>query len=337
MSERLHDVFNSEHRVSRDTLRQLDARDLQELELSVLGEANRPFRVKAMDALVTARGGAATAVLARVLANDGEDVTLRAAAASQLGRAGPVAERALVSTLREASEPTILVAVAGALAKVGSEAALEPLAALAGRDDAVGQQARFAQTVIAFRARRPGHEPPDVAEGDLLPVPDENRMRLSRRPLGTDEAPAAFEELRQDSYGVPLAREGAFRIDCAQERFLVALEREPVNGEQPTLAGVVARRSYAQGSYSVNWLVLTWPGADGALQVGVFRPSGHQVLAGTARAEGDGTTFELRSVQGRGNLPVEARGSVVGGQVTALDGASGAARPERGEPAPDTF
>ncbi len=171
-------------------LRRLDAGDLRELELSVLGEANRQFRTRAMDALVAARGAGAIRALAQVLVNDREDVTLRAAAASQLGRAGPAAEGPLVSALREASEPTILVAVAGALAKVGSEAAIEPLAPLAARDDAVGQQARFAATVIAFRERLPGREPPEVAEAELLPVEGEGRMGLSRRPLRNALAPA---------------------------------------------------------------------------------------------------------------------------------------------------
>jgi hypothetical protein len=335
VSERLTDVFNAQHLIPRQTLRELDARDLRELESSVLGEAHRPYRIRAMDALVAARGAGAIKALAQVLANEDEDPTVRAAAASQLGRAGPPAETPLLSALEAASEPTILVSVAGALGKVGTAAAIEPLRTLADRDDAVGQQARFAATIIAFRERRPGHEPPQVADSDVLPVPERDRAPVSYRPLRQDEALTAFEDLRQDSFGVPLAPESAFRIDCARERFLVALEEKPATLEEPTLAGLVARRSYAQGTYSVSWLVLTWPGEDGAVQVGVYRPSGHQVLAGTARLEGEQATFELRSVRGRGNLAVEVHGTVERGRITALEGTTGHERAERGEPTPE--
>jgi hypothetical protein len=335
VSEHLQEVFAAEHGVSPATLRQLDARDLKELEATVQGAANREFRVSAMGALVAARGAGATKALAQVLANEDEDVTLRAAAASQLGGAGPTAENALVSALTEASEPTILVAAAGALAKIGSAAAIEPLSPLADRDDAVGQQARFSRTVVAFRAGRAGYEPPDSAQAEILALADRGRVPVSQRALAADEAAAAFQDLRQDTYGVQLTQAGTFRIDCAQERFLVAVGPEPVTPDRPTLAGLVAYRSPAQGTYSVNWLALAWPGKGDALELGVYRPSGHQVLAGTARGRGDDATFELRSVHGRGNLPVELRGEFSGGQVTALEGASGPTRPERAEPAPE--
>ena len=332
MSERLQEIFSTKHRASRATLASLDDRDLRELESAVLGEAHRPYRAKAMDALVVARGAGATKALALVLADEREDLALRAAAASQLGRAGPTAEKPLLAAL-EAGEPTILVAAAGALAKVGSPEAMDSLRALADRDDAVGRQARFAATVIAFREGRPGFEPPPPEEP--LPVPEEGRSRLSLRPLRGDEAVSALADIRLDSFGLSLVPETAFRVDCARERLLVAVDPERVKLEQPTVAGVVARRSQSQGTYSVNWLVLAWPGEGATFQLGVYRPSGQQILSGIARREEERVSFELGSVVGRGNLPAEVRGSVERGRLTALEGAAGVARPMRGEPQPE--
>lgn len=335
MSERLLDVFHARHRVPREVLRRLEPGDLDEIEASVLGETHRSFRIRAMDVLVAARGAGATKALAQVLADDREDVSLRAAAAAQLGRAGPSAETPLLSALQEGREPTILVAVAGALAKVGSAAALEALSAVADRDDAVGRQARFAATVIAFREHRPGYEPPSVADSDVLPVPEQDLSRLRQRRLRHDEVRAALDDLRQDSFGVQLAEEEAFSIECAQERFIVVLDADSAVREQPTLSGLVAHRSYETGTYSVSWLVLAWPGDDGATRVAVHRPSGQQVLAGTARFEGDQATFDLLSVRGRGNLAVEVHGSLEKGRIVTFEGTAGRGRPERGEPTPE--
>lgn len=335
MSETLQDVLNAKHRVSVEVVRRLSADDLQRLEASVRGEADRSIRPRAMDVLVAARGAGAMRVLADVLDDGDEDVTVRASAAFQLGRTGPSGEDALVSAVGTARDPVILIAAASALGKVGSGTALDALADLTDRDDPVGRQARLAAALIAIRGQREGFSPPGAGV-EPLPLPDEKRVPLAQRALRDDEARAAFEDLRQDAYGVDLAQERAFRLDCGPGRFLVALDREPVSTGRPTLAGLVARRSEEDGTFSVSWLVLSSPAKDGSLQIGVYRPSGHQVLAGSARVADRESTFELHSVRGRGNLPVEVTGTVVGGQVTAFAGTSAPGRSERGAPTPET-
>src|SRR6266498_2352090 len=338
MAERLTELFAAEHGVDTAALERLDERDLEELEMTVLGRLERPFRVRAMNALVAARGAGAIGVLGEVLHDAREDPAVRAAAAGQLGRAGANAEPILIEALQSTPESTIRIAVAGALAKVGSPAALEPLEGIAAASEgALSRQARFATTVIAFRHGRGGHEPAPASEQDLLPMPEDERVPLSVREARTAEREAGLADLSRDSYGVSLAPETAFGVDCGPEQLLVALDRDLMVNlsratSDPVLAGLVAWQDPVERTHSVCWLLLAWPESRGSAHLAVYRPSGHLFLSGRAHVRAKRCQFELQSVQGRGNLPVEIRGTIKAGTVAAFDGVAGRSRPRQEAP-----
>jgi hypothetical protein len=332
MSELLNELFAAEHRAPRELLARLDAGELLELEATVRGEAHKPYRVRAMGALVDARGAGATGVLAQVLSRRNEDSAVRAAAAFQLGRAGPPAEKQLIAAIRGRPQTTVAFAAAGALAKVGTPAAIAPLKALAKRDDALGAQARFAATVVAFRHHLKGQEPRASARAKILELPRRGRAPLFSRALERPEAMAAFEDLRHDTYGMRLAPGRALRLDCGPERYLIALNPDAAELDRPNIAGLVAQRAPTDNSYSVSRLVLTWRGRDGVINVGVFRPSGQLAFAGTATEKGQRTTFRLQSVAGRGNPPADVRGILEAGKIVQMTGSAAAIRPTRSAP-----
>lgn len=333
MSDLLHEVFSAEHRAPREVIARLDATALRELEATVRGEAHHQFRVRAMGALVDARGPGATAALRQVLSKRDEDPAVRAAAAFQLGRAGPPAEAALVSAIRGRPQATVAIAAASALAKVGSPAAIDALARLADRKDAAGQQARFAATVIAFRHHLKGHEPPAPGRAKLLELPRRGRAPVSSRALEGAELDAAFADLRYDTYGIQLVASHALRLDCGPARYLIALNPDLAGLDVPNVAAIVALRAETDQSYSVSRLVLSWPARGGTVNVAVYRPAGQQALVGTASIRGPRATFRLQSVEGRGNPPIDLRGTVESGRLVKLAGAAAAQRPVRAEPA----
>jgi HEAT repeat protein len=117
-SERLLHLLNAEHGVRRSELSALSDADIRELEAAVTGTGDRRYFARALDFLVTARGAGATRALAQVLGDRRERDTLRAAAASQLGRVGPTAERPLLAAL-DSDESTVVIAATGGLARVG--------------------------------------------------------------------------------------------------------------------------------------------------------------------------------------------------------------------------
>jgi hypothetical protein len=341
-SPRVDELFHSEHTIDRSALERLRPEDFRELRETVRGRIEEPHRVRAMRVLVDATGLEAMKPLAEVVGNRDEDPVVRAVAASQLGRLGRMAQDSLAEAL-DPSQPTVAIAAAGALAKAGTPDVVPRLDELAraAEQGALARQARFAATVISFRSREPGHEPPPPSEDEILSVPEGERLPIVMRPARRSERENALRDLERDTYGIALAPQLAF-VTCAPERMLVCLDGERLGSDvghafdAPLLAGLIARRDPVQRRFSPRWLILSWPWEVGTVAVAVHRPSGERFMSGEGRLEGRSGHFELRAVRGRGNEPVELTGTMEDGRLTSLAGTAASSRPERAEPAPDS-
>lgn len=252
MSDQLDQLLAEEHRITTAELRQLDSRQLREIEDAAAGRVRAPHRVRALALHAAIHGTRAIPLLAEVLRDPDEDTAIRAAAAAQLGRTNAGATSQLVDALLAENDPSVVAACVGALARVGSPDALEPLDRAAGRD-APWSHTRFAATVVAFRARRPGYEPRIADYGDQLELPERGRTALVAHGLAGADSEAALTDLRLDDYGVSLDPH-LVGIDCVRERYAVALALTiGAAGAQldehllagPLLAGLVGWRSPA--------------------------------------------------------------------------------------------
>lgn len=318
MTDFLDTLLTKEHRVRPEEIRRLDARELADLVDVARGRRDQPHRIRALGVLTALQGEQALPILSEVLLDRAQDVSIRAAAAAQLGRTSASATGALLEVVTGEEDLTVLTAALGSLARVGGLEAADAVAALAGRAPDCAAQATFTATVVAFRYRVPGHEPsPDLyAETTPAPVPDGSALRGYR--LRSDETAAALTDLRADGYGVSLGVDGVLGVRCQGDRMVVALDQAVATADErlgehlargPLLAGVVGLQSPVDPGYAVRWLLLTW-NEQGQQRVALHRPAGPPALYGTATPGPDGMTFTLGTVAAPGTTPAVVTGTL---------------------------
>jgi hypothetical protein len=329
-SERTDEIFWSKHRLDDRLVAALTDEEIERIEAIAQGRVDSPNRVRALDVLAAARGAEAVGALTDTARDESLDSTLRSAAVIHLGRiGGPQAEKVLIGLARETRDPSVRMRVAQALAKTGSPDALTAFDALVEDEEPrVRRRAAFARSVLAYRHGIAGFELPAPAYGDLIAFPHSHGLpvRSERAPL--EEAARALHDLRRDSYGLQLARDDAYAIDCGPTRMLLALEAHTLQtassafGDRPRLLGLVAERSPEDGSYSVKWLVFSTP-AEGGARLAVHRQTGEQVLYGSVDGGSGSGRFELRSVAAIGNPAATVAGEFGDGRFS-LSGTSAA-------------
>ena len=344
MADPLDDLLHHKHRVSTDLLGALRSEDLERVR-SVAMERNHPDRVRAIGLLVAARAPGTDLLLARILRDGQEDRGIRAAAASELGRLGPGPDAVgmLLGSLLEIEDPGIRIQIAGALARVGTPDAMEPLGRVAERSEgALKLQAEFARSVIACRHDVRGYDFPPVSPREALALDSERAQAFGfeRAPLA--EALVALAHLGSDTYGLLPEPELSHVILCGPARMLVALNPEALGGDaksgpatRPFVLGLIADRSQEDGSYSMRWLMLSWPdGKSSQVNLAVHRPSGDRILSGALKTGAKGGTFELRSVRRPGGVPILLRGRLAGRDVAVSEALSEQVATTRRSPTP---
>ena len=318
MANPLDELLRHKHGASRELLAALRPEDLDRARDAAMEHGN-PDRIKAIDLLVSARAAGTDALLVTILRNREESSAVRAAAAGQLGRLRPNTqpENVFLGLLQDTEDPAIRMQIAGALGRIGTTEAIEPLGRLVERSEgAVKLQADFARSVIAARYGVSGYDLPAVDPREALPL-DSNRARpftFESAPL--EEALVGWNNIGADSFGLRPEPESSHVVQCGPARMLVGLNPEGVHGDstssltsRPFILGLVADRSPEDGSYSVRWLLLSWPGEKASLvSLALHRPSGDRILQGTLKIGLKRGEFELRSVRRPGGVPVLLRG-----------------------------
>jgi hypothetical protein len=345
--DQIEKILHAEHRLARARLEALRPNDIERLRSAAL-DREEPYRTRAMEALTTARAPDSHRLLEQVLRAGDEDPGVRAAAAAQLARLGDAeAERALLDALPDATEPTVQVEIAAALAKSGSPRALDALGRLAeSAAELVRQQAAFACSVIAYRERQPGFELPVAAPEEIVqPDADQAIPITAGRPPALEVA-NAIATLAGETYGVRVTGDLSFFIRCGPEQMMLALDQEAatnlgdVAATRPLLLGLLARRAPVDGSYAVQGLLLSWPEKGSRFNVALHRPAGDQLLFGGAERRGELVQFALNTVRQPGAVPATVRGSFERSKFELVDSLSAQTRlepraPTAIEPPPD--
>jgi hypothetical protein len=277
-----------------------DARNLDKAALAVLDEAAREQHPEAF------------AVLEKFVSDEDTDPFVRAALVSLL-RAfpGKETEQLLLSIVAD-DEPLVVRAKAfAALMQVGSVAALDPLERLAssGPEDTRGI-AGFTHTIIAHRL---GQRAP------LLRLPDRDEMlQLKERAAGFQSRPLApmllrtiVADLERDRFKVSSYSTVGVEVRCGRSPWALILAEHAAAGglsdavRNPSILGVLARRSEEHRRWSVSRIILTGPVSDNEFYAGIFRRDGRLDLFGVGNSAE--RTIELAAAKRPGAVAVSAR------------------------------
>jgi hypothetical protein len=329
MPDRLDDIFQTSHHLAAETVAALTPEDLDRLR--TIATEPGPSRIPAMNALVAAGVPDIVGLLGEILNNSGEDPATRAASAMQLASTGRAdAEDVLVGALPRASHVAVRARITSALARVGSPFCLPDLERARTDDEpAVSRLAAFAEHAVAYRNGLPGHDVPRPDPQDLLEIDGERAPEMVAGRAGAEEAGATLTSLRNDTFGLPLSRRTALRIECGPSRLVFTYSddflRRGVAGplRVPTLPGLVAQRA-TDGSYASRLLLFAGPEDGESFHLALYRTDGHQVMYGLAYTDDVGAAFELRGVRlrSRSSLPALIRGRIQGFEFVLTAAAS---------------
>jgi hypothetical protein len=326
LRKRVADLLHSEHRISQTRVAGLSGKDTTELRAVAAGERSPELRIKALNALAAVGAPSSADVFRQALRDTSAGIEVRAAGATWLSRLGGMgAEGALLDGLAVEEQPLVQHKIVAGLARVGGTASLRRLSDMvAGMEPSVREQARFAQSVIAYRSGIGGFE---------LPVPDDQ----SRLPAGATghAAPAAalarpedglrlIEQTRGDSFGVVGAPDRVTRVQCGRRSLAVVLHETLARAiaealVRPSIAGLVTLQAESDGSYATALLILSWPKDEYGVHISVNRPSGQTMYFGEGMLEGEAMRFTLNAVRAPGATATTVTGTVAGGQVVELD------------------
>jgi hypothetical protein len=341
MPDRLDAMFQTSHRLDGAVVGSLTAADVDRLREIVSGARPSPFRVRAMEALVVAATPDAPQLLGVVVADPGEDPAVRAAAASQLAGTGrPEAEDLLLRALPAAAPVVVRAKIVGGLARVGSRFSIPELDRLADDSEpAVSRLATFGRLVISYRAGLPGHEVPPPAPDDFQEVDARESTPVLVGRSGVEETAATLASLRTDTFGLSLSGRVGLRIECGLARLVVTFSEDFLRRgaagplRQPMMPGLVAQRA-PDGTYSARMVLLAGPQDDGGFHIAVYRTDGNQMMFGLGTPDREGARFDLRSVRGRGNVPVLLRGRIQSSEIVFTAAASSPRVTEKSAPRP---
>ncbi len=318
----LQDIMSGAHSFDPLELQALQGEELENLEGMVSGRYESGNRVRAMAALTTAAGArGALDALGAVLGNENEESPIRAAAALNLGQTrSTLAETTLLEQLPRAAEGIVRQSVVKALGMIGSEDSLRRLAELSRDDDpVVRRQARFGCSLIAHRSGQAGWEPPIPSSTQILNLEAGNVGTFYVRSASSSEVAAIVGSLGNRTYSLTLSTSSGYLIECGQSRMVLLLNEDVLKedlasslAKQRSIAGVVVVRAPVDGSYSIRWIVFTWPSEDDRFLIAVHRTNGSQVFFGSALLSEGGADFQIASVSGLGNSPASVRGRIQG-------------------------
>jgi hypothetical protein len=279
-----------------------------------------PHRASALQILALVDPAGALAAAGQVVA-EGVSSALMATA---IRAAGAAEEAAVPLVMALAASPDDAVALAAwvTLAQIAGSDALPALQLVAAQTSGVvGEQAAFTLSVIAYRAGLTGFEVPVPAAtldvDIMLPL-----LSVNSGPVDDDDFALLTRMPRAERYKVGLDRDHITTIDCNGAHMLLATDADFVGAlvdvllPSPSLAGIVLLRDEARTSYSLRYLVLTWPDDAGGLLVSLHQPSGTQVYFSRAELSNSTVTMTLRTVEHPGAVPVQITTAIVGTSIS---------------------
>jgi hypothetical protein len=280
------------------------------------------------------------AVLGSVANDARESAQKRSLAAIALGHIRTSQAELLLKEIAQTAPPSVAADALRSLGRVGSSATIASIDAHVAADEPVAGAARYAAALIAHRFRLPTHDLPVPAATELPDVPSADRCPVDVDRTSEAEARAVLAALEDEPYGVELAPAPLTRLRCGTDTHVVCLNREltalgaaATLLERKALLALVALRARERDGYSVSYVVLARPLAEGTVALLAPRCTGRPALAGSAAVSGERLHLTLRAIDRPGARPLAIDGTLELGVITITRAATGATR--RPAPAPE--
>lgn len=319
MPNRIDELFFEKHRVERATLENLDKEEVEELRRIALDRPDNPNRVRALGFLTQLEDRAALDAARRILTNAEENADVRAAAASLAARFGSDAEPALLESIAHSRESLVRRRIAASLGESGGRKGIEALRELANDDDeSVRSQAEFSMSVLAARDGLDEMRLPIPARDDILEPRPGAAQPFTVDRASLDEATRVLQALERRTFGVAVSRDGVFAVSCERDQMMIAVDERLSRPDftervasRPSIPALVLAPAPDDDTYSVRWIVFSWPATAERFHLAVHRPSGQQILFGEAFIEARSVAFVLESVRGSGRLAIRFTGRLI--------------------------
>ena len=261
----------------------------------------------------------------RVLADEGEELSLRTAAAVELGRTGT--EEAFEALVRHSEVKQELVArgVLNGLRRLRSPRALEvaarraeePRGGAAARS-ALARSEKWTAALVAFRQGAGAFDLDLPKRHRYVQVDPERAQEIRVTPASPETLNKGLQELSANSIGIELAREHAIEMRCGDRELVFFFNRELVGQDlarlvgRKAVAGLVAVRYLVEGdAYATKYAVLLQPSGGKELRVLVTTTNGALILAGPGRLGVGEVKFRLKSVDRPGVVAMEMEGAYI--------------------------
>ena len=254
-------------------------------------------------------------VFQSVLKDTKHHPSARRTVARELGTELQPENQAILLRSLRVKQDLVLASVAQSLGRIGDEKALDQLEKvdLAGRS-AAAAAVGFAKTLIGYRHRLDKHMIDPPPESKLLQVADPITFRAGRaKPETVQEA---LGEIGRDLPAVRLIAEGASRLVCRSDEFLLLFTEEFQSAgalgtlrSKSALPMVLLKKGLSLERYSLSQYIFTQPsGRRGGIVLLGTRPGGALTYVGSVQAAGNAFSFTLKSVESRYAAPVDVEG-----------------------------
>jgi len=271
-------------------------------------------RKRALIALAEADSSEETAELLAGIAGDNrEETRTRAAAARNLARMPQDAAEKALGTLLSAKNPTVQLASAKALLRIGSKAGLKALQRLpTPQSEALRKQLSLVRAVIALRTN-------EKDEGVQLLL-DARWETFEARKIDPAVIKDKISAVAGPTFGIALNPNTAFEITCGGQPHILFLDEQIRDGRftrgitgKDNLAGLIALEETETRHLTVRYLVLIAT-TEARHQLIVTQTNGEIAFAGEFQKDGEDFRIAGRDVR-LGSAATEVFGAVSNSEI----------------------
>lgn len=319
--ERLQKFFSYMQYSFRDPIETLASSDLRKIRRIAAGEIadiGRGDRVKAFRVMADLGGRQDCEILSAVVDDKGEEKTVRAAAAVNMGLFPPkIAEKELIGRLK-IRDDLIRTKVIKSLGMTGGPEAFRALSRLGkAKTDFVEKQLIFAKTLIAYRHKLDADPMPFIEGVERRPRPPGELLKLTVKRVRARKVGAAMKRFEGSDYGIKLAQSTGFEVSAGKAKWMLFLNKQPADdglirsiNSRRMIMGILSRWIEEGETYQPQYVVLTRPAKDKEVQIMVVRSDGEMFYSGKAGVKRNILSFVVSDIKRAGTAPTKVRGKL---------------------------
>lgn len=305
----------------RDSIEKLtpsDRKKIRRIASGEIAEVNRGDRVRAFRAVADLGSRRDAGILSAVVADRGEESTVRAAAAANLGFFSPkIAEAELIGRL-SVKDHLVRCRVIRSLGMIGGGEAYRALEKLGRvRTEFIAKQLTFAKALIAYRHNLDA-EPMRFVEGAARRRGAKDELlQLTVKPVRARTVGAAMKRFEGSRYGIELAETTGFEVAAGKAKWMLFINKDPAEkgivkaiGRRKLIMGLLSHWMEEGESYDTQYVVLTRPAGGNDVEIMVVRSDGELFYSGRATVDKSILSFLVSDIKRAGTAPTKVRGKL---------------------------